>query len=67
MSKEYKVTFYDIEENEDDIIEWALDNCNSFDCQIKTDISDVSMSYDIVHDFYFSSESDAVWFKLRWS
>lgn len=62
----HRVTFYDLE-NAGDLIDWALENCTSFDSTLTTDISDVSLQYDTVYDFFFNSESDAIWFKLRWS
>lgn len=62
----HRVTFYDLEDA-DSLIEWALDHCISFDSNVTTDISDISLCYDTAHDFYFGTESDAIWFKLRWS
>lgn len=62
----HRVTFCDIE-NEHDLIEWSVENCRSFAGVTTTDISDVSLQHDTLHDFFFETESDAIWFKLRWS
>jgi hypothetical protein len=47
--------------------QWAVDNCTTFANVIIVDVSDVSMQWDEVAVFNFSSESDAAWFKLKWS
>lgn len=61
----YRVTFADI----DDYFEreeWAIRNCSTFAYRTITDVSDVSITTDILHDYYFGKEEDYLWFKLRW-
>lgn len=62
----HRVTFADIEDV-DEREEWALLNCMSFSHRVTTDVSDVSLSVDLLYDFFFDDEKDAVWFKLAWS
>ena len=61
---EYFVSLVEI--NEKELIQWAIDNCNSFIYKTLKDtrIDDRFVSQ---HKFYFSSEKDAMWFRLHWS
>lgn len=63
----YTVRYCDIEDYYDRE-EWARKNCKSFIQMKGTDFSDFSFSkYDIVFDFTFFIEKDAIMFKLMWS
>jgi hypothetical protein len=49
-----------------DAAAWASDHCESF-CEWQLhDVSDVSMEYDIVVEYLFRDEKDAIMFTLRW-
>lgn len=61
----HRVTFFDIEDC-DEREEWALIHCDTFISRTITDISDVSLTADVLYDFYFGDEKDAMWFKLKW-
>lgn len=60
---EYCVSLYEIDE--DELIEWAINNCDSF---IYKTIKDARIDDQFVslHKFYFTSEKDAMWFRLHW-
>lgn len=59
----YSITLRDI--NEKELIQWAINNCDSFIYKTLKDtrIDDRFVS---LHEFYFSSEKDAMWFRLNW-
>ncbi len=59
----YSITLRDIDEKE--LIQWAINNCNSFIYKTLKDtrIDDRFVS---LHEFYFASEKDAMWFRLHW-
>lgn len=58
---EYCVSLQEVDEWE--LIEWAINNCNSFIYKTLKDarIDDQFVS---LHDFYFTDEKDALWFSL---
>lgn len=47
--------------------QWAADNCATYVTVIVIDVHDISVECDEVAVFKFGSESDAAWFKLKWS
>lgn len=58
----YTVSFPDITDY-DDRYQWAKKHCKSFE---STDYADCLGENDVIYDFYFSDEKDAMWFKLKW-
>ena len=66
MNYGHRVTFKDLD-NEGELIQWALDHCPTFSHKTITDVSDVSGTCDTIHDFFFSDEKEAMWFRLKWS
>lgn len=51
----------------DKATEWAQDNCPSFRGVEVMDISDFSMTNDLLARFEFSDTEDAIMFRLAWS
>jgi hypothetical protein len=51
--------------NPDKIEEWCREQ-EHFEGVVATDVSDVSMNYDVVYTYMFSNEEAANWFRLRW-
>ena len=45
---------------------WARAHCSSYRTYESTDISDVSLSNDVVATYTFDNEQDATLFRLRW-
>ncbi len=62
---EYSVSFLNVDD-ETAMIKWALNNCKTF---IYKTIRFVQRKdgHDSLHEFYFTIEQDAMWFKLYWS
>lgn len=60
---EYCISLVDIDEKE--LTQWAINNCDSF---IYKTIKDVRIEghFTSLHKFYFTSEKDAMWFRLHW-
>lgn len=58
------ISLLDIDERE--LIIWAINNCDSF---IYKTIKNVRINdiFSSLHEFYFTCEKDAMWFKLYWS
>ena len=61
---EYFVSLVEI--NEKELIQWAIDNCNSFIYKTLKDTR-VDDRFVSLHKFYFADEKDAMWFRLHWS
>lgn len=59
------VTFKDID-NCEEREEWALFHCDTFTHRVIIDVSDVALSADTIYEFYFGSDKDAMWFRLKW-
>jgi hypothetical protein len=51
---------------EADAAHWAWKNCTSFKGWTNMDTSDTSVLYDVVVEFRFSDEQDALMFTLKW-
>lgn len=51
--------------NPDKIEDWCREQGN-FEGVVATDVSDVSVTYDVVYTYMFSNEEAANWFRLRW-
>jgi hypothetical protein len=45
---------------------WALENCASYDGNEVVDVADFSYEYDVLAEYTFKNEEDAVMFLLRW-
>jgi hypothetical protein len=52
-------------DDEREMIQWAINNCDSF---IYKTIKDIRKEdyYDSLHEFFFLEEKDAMWFRLHW-
>jgi len=61
---EYCVVLYEIDEGE--LIEWAINNCDSFIYKTHKDAR-IDDHFTSLHQFYFTDEKDAMWFRLHWS
>lgn len=48
------------------IIEWALEHCECYHGFYRMDVSDVSLTSDYVYEFHFTSQRDALAFRLVW-
>ena len=46
---------------------WAWEHCKSYKGYEITDISDVSLTNDVVAEYIFADEQDGTLFKLKWS
>jgi hypothetical protein len=51
---------------EADAAHWAWKHCPSFKGWESMDVSDVSVMFDVVVEFRFADEHDALMFTLRW-
>ena len=47
--------------------EWAREHCKSYYQYKAVDVSDVSLTNDVIAEYQFNNEKDAVLFSLRWS
>jgi hypothetical protein len=47
--------------------EWAREHCKSYCRYDAVDVSDVSLTNDVIAEYCFNDEKDAVLFKLKWS
>jgi len=58
------ISFLNIDD-EREMIQWAINNCDSF---IYKTIKDIRKEdyYDSLHEFFFLEEKDAMWFRLHW-
>ena len=45
---------------------WARVNCPNYVNHEVIDVSDFSGDQDIIAEYQFTDEKDAMWFKLRW-
>ena len=45
---------------------WAREHCKSYRKYEAVDVSDASLTNDVVAEYVFGNESDAVLFKLKW-
>jgi hypothetical protein len=62
-----KVQLFDPNATAIELISWARKHCVSYSLSIETDVSDVSLSIDIIYEFWFGDPKDATLFTLRWS
>ena len=62
---EYSTSFLNIM-NEREMIQWAINNCNSFVYKTIKDVYDGEGDYNSLHEFFFLTEQDAMWFRLHW-
>jgi hypothetical protein len=46
---------------------WAQEHCKSYEGYEITDISDMSLTNDVVAEYVFADERDGTLFKLKWS
>lgn len=46
--------------------EWAREHCVSYCWYKAVDVSDVSLVNDVIAEYIFADEKDAVLFKLKW-
>lgn len=46
---------------------WAQENCQSFVDHEIVDVSDFSLTHDVLAQYQFKEEKDATMFLLRWS
>ena len=46
---------------------WAEENCESFDTYDVQDVSDFSVTNDLLCSYHFDDDRDAVVFRLRWA
>lgn len=63
---EYSTSFLNIM-NETEMIKWAINNCNSFIYKTLKDVYDEEGEFNSLHEFFFLTEQDAMWFRLYWS
>jgi hypothetical protein len=56
----------DAQDEFSDMQYWANKNCKSFVAMTLHDVSDVSIYYDLVAEFSFRDDKDAMLFKLKW-
>ncbi len=69
-----KVIIYDLESEYwpdapryyNELHNWAIDHCPSYNHYDMLDISDVSPFHDIAGTFFFDNENDAAYFSLVW-
>ena len=64
---EYKITLHDPDASYLDLVVWAKRRCQSYHRSNHTDVSDISMTVDVIYEFWFSDQKDATMFYLRWS
>jgi hypothetical protein len=50
-----------------DAAKWAKRHCKSFVRYTITDVSDISLTNDILAEYFFKDEKDAIIFMLRWT
>lgn len=63
---EYSTLFFNIM-NEREMIQWAINNCNSFIYKTLKDVYyDEEGEFKSLHEFFFLTEQDAMWFRLYW-
>jgi len=62
-----KVELFDPDATTLELIFWAKKHCVSYSRYRETDMSDVSLSIDIIYEFWFGDPKDATLFTLRWS
>jgi hypothetical protein len=56
----------DVENYFAEVAEWSKVNCNSYVNYDVVDVSDVSIQYDYIAQYYFRNKRDLVAFKLTW-
>lgn len=60
---EYCISLVDIDEKV--VTQWAINNCDSFIYKTTKD-DRIEGHFTSLHEFYFTSEKDAMWFRLNW-
>ena len=61
---EYSISFLSVDD-EKAMIQWAINNCESF-CYKTTRFISGEDGHDSLHEFFFLTEQDAMWFRLYW-
>lgn len=61
-----KVTLMDPHGTYLDMVIWAKKYCDSYERSNATDVSDMSMTTDLIYEFWFADPQDALMFKLKW-
>lgn len=62
-----KVTLYDPNATYLDLCIWAKKHCQSYRRSNHTDVSDVSLTIDLIYEFWFEEPKDATMFYMKWS
>ncbi len=48
------------------VADWSGENCKSFIDYTVVDVSDVSIQYDYIAQYFFKRKNDMIAFRLRW-
>ena len=66
MLDDSKIPYKEVYEHFANVADWAAENCPSYQSYETVDVSDFSVTNDVIAEYVFADARDATMFRLRW-